>query len=107
MSYKDVRKGLIQAEINQTLYGVFIIEIGILSYVIGVRYGREAGFATFIFLSILSSIKPIFYIIATLFSLYLGYVGYKSFGISAGILAFLIGVRIHLGALEFIDDLKS
>lgn len=127
---KEVRKGLVNHEVNKEFFPFIIFESLVFSGVVtyfGATLFDWNGIATFIITIICTMIlsyTPAYHVFGLLFSVGWGYLGYKLLSfiitvtgggnglvITLGIIGFLLGFVLSLGARiggkEYLDDIGN
>lgn len=116
MNYKDVRKGNTQAEFNESASTFLGVEITVISIIAGFATTSLAvGGIVFLALLVLMWFKKSAIFITVLLTISWGIVifvianmlGGIIAGIVFGIIGLLVSGGFHLGALEWMDDMKS
>lgn len=115
MGYKSVRKGIVNAKINEESAEILYVEIGIISIILGLvtqSWWWWAG--TFFGLIFALQIKPIAFILIIALSSVWGVIGYCIGSVigSQGAMevisltGFIVGIGVHLSALEWVQDIE-
>ena len=111
--HNDVRKGITNAQFNEDNSNILFFEIMILAAIAGIATESWWVFGgTFLGLTASLFIKPLAIVIIVLLSLAWGLAGYGigtlfetiEASIVLAILGFVIGLGVHLSALEWAQD---
>lgn len=113
MERDEIRKGLHQAKYDEKTSGIFFVECTLIAVILGFYFKSWAwGIGSYVAIIILLQIKAIQLLLAIFFIAlwtFLGWsIGKGTFGwqasIFTGILAFIISLGVHFGALSWIED---
>ena len=115
MDYRDVRKGATQAEFNDTASTFLFGEIFIVSVGLGIAFTSWFVFGLALLgLIILVNFKSAAIYVCGLFSICWGAlifvigdaIGGLGAGIVLGIIALIVSVGLHIGAMEYVEDMR-
>lgn len=115
MGYKDVRRGKTQAEFNESASQFLFGEITILAIIVGlVTSSLAVGGIVFLLLIAITWFRKGAILLTILLSIAWGVIGFiigsnvggLIAGLVIGIIALLVSGSAHVGAIEWMDDIR-